>query len=94
MSYGTKILTSAILTTLVAAPLVAQTIPHWIDRQTHGTARHITPRHHKPGEPPYDQDLSYRQSYRMRRIHVVRHRRHHPWVVHWRRGNMQAQHHG
>jgi hypothetical protein len=31
----------------------AQTITHWLDRQIHGTARHLTPRHHKPGEPSY-----------------------------------------
>lgn len=31
----------------------SQTLIHWLDRQFQGAARHLTPRHHKPGEAPY-----------------------------------------
>jgi len=34
--------------TMMMTTAPAQTIPHWLDRQAHGSARHLTPRHHKP----------------------------------------------
>jgi hypothetical protein len=37
----------------VAGSVQAQTVTHWLDRQIHGTARHLTPRHSKPGESTY-----------------------------------------
>ncbi|WP_144241204.1 hypothetical protein [Fimbriimonas ginsengisoli] len=74
------------LLTAISAP--AQTIAHWFDRQVHGTAAHITPRHHKPGEPEWQGDRRpmriirtetiTRTTYR-HRVHYHHHRRHHHW---------------
>ena len=55
----------------------AQTISHWVDRQVHGTARHVTPRHHKPGEPDYAyRSWGYSHSYGMSRRHHKHYYRH------------------
>jgi hypothetical protein len=49
------VLIAATATMLLTAAGTAssQTIIRWLDRQIQGTARHLTPRHHKPGEAPY-----------------------------------------
>jgi len=45
-SYVTIAAVAATMMTAMTAS--SQTISHWFDRQSHGTARHLTPRHHKP----------------------------------------------
>ena len=47
----------AVAALATAGSASAQTLTHWLDRQIHGTARHLTPRHHKPGEAPYSKRI-------------------------------------
>lgn len=55
--YGKLTILGLVLAT--AAMSSAQTVTHWLDRQIHGTARHVTPRHHKP-EPGFaNRNLNY-----------------------------------
>jgi hypothetical protein len=66
-------------------PAFSQSVTHWIDRQVHGTARHITPRHHKPGEPTYtERVIVTRRPMRIVRTETVitRRHRHHTWHRH------------
>ena len=63
-----------LLALLVSAFGLAQTADHWVNRQLHGTARHLTPRHHKPGTPDRSRHTSY-SSRRHTTKHTVRHTR-------------------
>lgn len=49
--YALMAATATVLMT--AGTASSQTLIHWLDRQFQGAARHLTPRHHKPGEAPY-----------------------------------------
>ncbi len=88
MRIGTQLCTLLIVGALfagAAATASAQSIPHWVDRQVHGTARHVTPRHHKPGEAPYPGEAGYPERFKSRRhtrtwTRVHRHRRTHHTV--------------
>lgn len=49
MKTGKKLLGALVVLAAFAGSASAQTAANWVNRQTHGLARHITPRHHKPG---------------------------------------------